>query len=372
MRKTGFYESLGNFKHFVPYPLPPQDPPLTLDAETTSLYGQAMHQLGKLNEIVNILPDKNRFIKAYVTKEALLSSAIEGIHTTLLEIYTQPLTGLKPNKNIQLVMNYTRALHVAIEMIQKKDLPISTRVLLKTHKVLMEGGEGEKANPGNYRKQPVRVGNLIPPPAAEISNLMSDLEKFINTNETFPMLIKAGLAHIQFETIHPFLDGNGRIGRLLIVLMLIENKILSEPILYPSYYFKKHHLEYYQKLDRVRTEGDFEGWIKFYLTAIRDTAIDAYQRAKDIEKLRKQLMQIILEDKKFIKSRDIRLEALNILFSSPIINIREMSLQLGTSYNTANKIISDFLELDFLVKETKQKRGKLFRFKKYWDILDRE
>ena len=195
-----------------------------------------------MEEITSSLPDIKRFIKAYVIKEALLSSSIEGINTTLLDIYTQPLLGLKPDKDTQLVMNYRKALEIAISMIKKDGLPISSRVILAAHKALMELGEGDKYNPGNYRKPLVKVGNLISPPTNEINDLMSKLEGYINANDDLPILIKIGLIHVQFETIHPFLDGNGRIGRLLIVLLLIENRILSEPILYPSYFFKKNHL----------------------------------------------------------------------------------------------------------------------------------
>lgn len=371
MRKTGYYETLGKIDHFIPDPLPPQNPALNLDEEIMGLYGDAMLQLGKLNEMTSKLPEKKHFIKAYVIKEALLSSAIEGIHTTLLEVYTQPLIGSKPNKDTQLVMNYTKALDRALFMIKKEKLPITSRVILRAHEELMRLGEGDKSDPGHYRKQSVKVGNLIPASALQVQKLMSDLERYINTDES-PALIKAGLAHVQFETIHPFLDGNGRIGRLLIVLILIENNILAEPILYPSYYFKKHNLEYYKSLDRVRTDGDFEGWIKFYLTAIRDSCIDAYQRAKDIETLRKNITQIILQDSKNNKMHDNLLKALTVFFNFPVISIKELSLQLDISYNTANSIIIKSLELGFIVEDTKKKRGKLFKFKKYLDILERD
>lgn len=372
MRKTGDYEYLGNNRHFIPDSLPPKDPPLILDSEISTIYGEAMLQLGKLNEMTIKLPDLNRFIKAYVIKEALLSSAIEGIHTTLLDIFTQPLLESKPSKNTQLVMNYVQAIGTALSMIQKAGLPISSRVILAAHKSLMELGEGDKSNSGHYRKQSVKVGNLIPPPASLIPKLIAELENYINLDDTHPLLIKAGLAHLQFETIHPFLDGNGRIGRLLIVLMLIEGGLLSTPILYLSYYFKKFRHEYYYWLDRVRTHGDFEGWIRFYLTAIKESSIDAYTRAKDIESLNQELTQIIMGKEKSEKARDKKLRSLSVLFMNPMININELSFQLDVSYNSAGKVISDFVELGFLVEETQQKRGKLFKFKPYLDVLERE
>ncbi len=372
MRITGHYEKLADIEYFIPNPLPPEKPSFELDTETADLYGQTMHQLGKLNEMTENLPDITRFIKAYVIKEALLSSSIEGIHTTLLEVFTQPLAESKPNKNTQLVMNYPKALHAALSMIKKQNLPICSRVILKAHELLMQLGEGDKANPGHDRKQSVRVGNLVPAPPSQVPQLMTKLEHFINENETIPTLIKAGLAHVQFETIHPFLDGNGRIGRLLIVLMLVEGELLSEPILYPSYFFKKHHLEYYQHIDRVRTDGNFEAWITFYLTAILDSCIDAYRRAKDIEKLNQQLTNVIINENLSDKACEIRLKALSTLFSFPVISINEMSSQLNVSYNTANQIISRFIELDILTEENQQKRGKLFKFKKYIDALEQE
>jgi len=370
MRKTGHYETLGSTKYFIPDSLPPQDPPLNLDQPIMELYGETMHHLGKLKEMTNHVPDIQRFIKAYVIKEALLSSAIEGIHTTMLDVFTQPLLDSQPLKSTQLVMNYTQAIDTTINMIKKEGMPISNRVILSAHKTLMQKGEGDKADPGHYRKQAVKVGNLTPPPPNHIPDLMAQLEKFINTDETLPPLIKAGLTHVQFETIHPFLDGNGRIGRLLIVLMLIDSNLLSEPLLYPSYYFKKHHTEYYHLLDSIRTKGTYEDWITFFLKAIKETSIDAFKRAKDIETLEHSLTEQIKE--KYPKTRESRVRALSIIFSYPIINISEMARQLDVAFNTANQIILDLTKLDILFEETKQKRGKLYKFRPYLEILNRE
>lgn len=368
MRETGYYED----RYFIPYPLPPKNPSLVLDAEATVLYGDTMLSLGKLNEMATNVPDIARFIKAYVMKEALLSSSIEGIHTTLIDIFTQPLLESKPSKAIQLVMNYTKALDGALHLIKQEHLPLVSRVILHAHKILMEIGEGDVASPGHFRKQAVKVGALIPPPPLQVPSLMADLERYINTDETLPPLIKAGLVHVQFETIHPFLDGNGRIGRLLIVLMLLENKLLIEPVLYPSYYFKKNQLEYYQRLDAVRTKGDFEGWITFYLKAINYSSIDAYQRGKAIEVLRKECTNKILQEITSEKTQDKRIKALAVIFLYPIISIKELSEQLDISYNSAHSIILDFIALGFLVEETQQKRGKLFKFKSYFDVLEKD
>lgn len=371
MRKTGVYQALGDVNYFIPHALPPTNPALVLNAEVLSLYGEASFALGQLNEMSLRLPDPERFIKAYVIKEALLSSAIEGIHTTLIEVYTQPVVGVKPNKDTRLVLNYTKALEAALNQLQTEGLPLVSRVILRAHEVLLADGESGAANPGHFRLQSVKVGELVPPPAPEIPRLMQELERYINEASDLPPLIKAGLVHVQFETMHPFLDGNGRIGRLLIVLMLIDNKLLRLPVLYPSYYFKKHHAEYYQCLDRVRTDGDFEGWIVYYLKAIRDSAIDAHARAKDIEALEQQLNALVLNDVGFTKMRETAKAALNYLFERPITNIAEMSQALGKAYNTIQKILNVFIALNLVSETIVNKRNKVYRFERYLHLLEK-
>lgn len=373
MRETGIYQSLDNIQYFVPHPLPPKDPVFDFNIEIASLYGEVNYSLGRLNEMAKKLPDPTRFIKAYVIKEALLSSEIEGIHTTLLDVFTQPLLGAKPSKDTQLVLNYTKALDVVLDMIKVQGLPIVSRVILAAHEVLMSVGEGDHANPGHYRHQAVRVGNLIPPPATLVPNLIAELEKYINQDSSLPPLIQAGLAHVQFETIHPFLDGNGRIGRLLIVLMLIASNLLNVPILYPSYYFKKNQFEYYQRLDRVRTHGDFEGWIIYYLKCIRDSGLDAYKRAKDIETLESDFKELIQTNPAFLRVQETGLAALNIIFQQPIISTKELSIQLNKTYNSAQHMIERFLELGLLLPVSEEsQRNKLYRFEPYLKLLEKE
>lgn len=372
MRKTGEYQKLGNLEYFIPYPLPPVNPPLELSSHITELYGQAHFSLGQLNAMSKRLPSIARFIKAYVIKEALLSSAIEGIHTTLVEVFTQPLETNKPNKETQLVLNYTHALQAALDMIQKEGYPLANRVILAAHKTLMSG-QGDKSAPGNYRKQSVKVGNLVPPSAPHIPELMAQLEKYINQNQDFPPLIQAGLVHVHFETIHPFLDGNGRIGRLLIVLMLIEAGLLSAPILYPSYYFKKNHLKYYQQLDRVRTHGDFESWITFYLNAINESSIDAYQRAQEIEQLEQSVKNTIQTSTLFAKIRETALGVVPVLFEHPIFSITQISQATNKAYNTAQHTIAHFIEAGVVVEHTHNRsRNKLYRFAPYIEVLEKE
>jgi Fic family protein len=372
MRETGIYQKLGDLNYFIPHPLPPMNPPLQMDAEMMALYGEASFALGQLNEMSQRLPDAKRFIKAYVLKEALLSSAIEGIHTTLIEALTTPLGGSKSSKDTQLVLNYTHALYAALSMIEREGLPLVSRVILKAHEALMNAGAGGKSASGSFRKQSVRVGELVPPPATDVGNLMSGLERYINEESDTPPLIKAGLVHVHFETIHPFLDGNGRIGRLLIVLMLIDGGLLKLPILYPSYYFKKHHGEYYQRLDQVRTHGSFEGWITYYLKAIRDSAIDAHRRAKEIENLELQLKTFIKSATAFTKMRETATSVLELLFSQPIIGITETSQKLGKAYNTIHHILQEFVVQGLVSESIIHKRNKLYLFKPYLELLEKE
>ncbi len=373
-RQTGNYQKLGELEFFTPNPLPPHNPPFDFNGELIDLYGKAMHALGQLNEMAGRLPNIERFIKAYCLKEAILSSAIEGIHTTLIDVFTREVSAAiqaKTNKQTQLVLNYNKALDVALDMTQKQNFPIVSRVILEAHKVLMSGGDGDKANPGRYRKQQVRVGGLTPPPANKVEELIADLEKFINNDNSLPILIKAGLMHVQFETIHPFLDGNGRIGRLLIVLMLVEGGVINVPILYPSTYFKNHHAQYYQKLDAVRTEGDFEGWIAYYLKAITESAIDTYSKSKEIEKLEKQLSDEMTNSKNFSLPKERAVKTLSVLFKFPVISVNELKNELEISYNVANSVIQKLVKVGVLKLHTEQKRNKLFRFDAYLNLLEK-
>ncbi|MGE0010333.1 MAG: Fic family protein [Candidatus Babeliales bacterium] len=375
-RQAGYYEKLGSINHFIPADLPPENPPFELTPQIAERYGAALQWLSKLDEAAGRLPNSSRFLKAYIIKEAMLTSDIEGIHTTLLDVYTQPLSGSKINKPTQLVLNYAKALEAALVMMKEQGLPIVNRVILRAHEILMTVGDSSKANPGHFRKQSVRVGQLIPPPAHMVPELMASLEKFINkqveTATTISPLIKAGLAHVQFETIHPFLDGNGRIGRLLIVLMFMEDNLLHTPILYPSYFFKKHQMAYYKHLDSVRTQGDFEGWVLFYLTAIEESSRDAYLRAKEIEKLYQQLHVIVQENSLFARKRDTAALALEQLFEYPVISIGHLADLMGKNYNTAHNIIKVFIELGWLTKQTKYSRNKLYSFTPYLEILEKE
>ncbi len=374
-RTTGFYKQQEDFKYFIPYYLPPKNPPFQMSSTLIELYAQAMQKLAVVNEVAKKIPNTERFMKAYIIKEANLSSKIEGVHTTTVQVYEQALQGERVSKEAQMVLNYTLALNTALNKIKvKEENAFSTsEVLLEAHKVLMQFSSN--ASPGNYRKMTVRLGSFYPPPAEKIMELMKNLDEFIHNDEPeIPYLVRVGLAHAQFETIHPFIDGNGRIGRLLILLMLMKNNLLSLPILYPSYAFKKYQMEYYRRLTNTRMTGDFEGWITFFLNSIIESCDETYRTIEKIELLEKKITNIIQTDAVFQKSKENALEFLEILFRNPVISVNQLKNISEKSYNTADLFIKKFIHLNFLI-ELKDKEGKYnkhYAFMPYIDILDEE
>lgn len=369
--RSGHYEKFGEHNHFVPSSLPPI-PLLQMDNEMIILFGEAMRSLGKLNEVGVRIPNKRKLIDIYVAKEAVLSSDIEGIHTTLTEVLEyKARQKLHENKNIEDVLNYMDAVNHAVNMLEEQGLPISSRVIRESHEVLLAGARGKDKMPGNFRKVPVFVGSLVPPPANYIADLITDLEKFINEDKSLPPLINVGLAHVQFETIHPFLDGNGRIGRLLIVLMMMDYGLISEPILYPSSYFKKFHSEYYERLDRVRTHGDYEGWINYFLRGVKHSAEDVVARAWQIDKLLEESAAKIEANINTAK-RENALRLLEQLCHTPTMSISDIAELTETTYPPAQKLTKDFEKLGILEPENpEKKRGKTYSFKQYLKILER-
>lgn len=300
----------------------------------------------------------------------MMSSSIEGIHTTLLDIYTQPLGQTKTSKSTQLVLNYLDSLNAALSLMTS--LPISSRVIRSAHEILMSKGAGDKSNPGEFRQQSVRVGDFYPPLPKYISQYMADLEQYINTDLTHPPLIKAAIAHLQFETIHPFLDGNGRIGRLLILLMILDSQLLSTPILYPSYHFKKRQSEYYFRLSNGNLKGEFEEWIEFYLEVLGDSANDAYMRALEIEQLEVDIMNIFQSSKKYHRYLNVAVLAVPFLFEQPVFSITQLAGYLNRTYNATQKFLSILIDSGIVYADPYKKQNRLFQFKPYLDVLEKE
>jgi Uncharacterized conserved protein len=363
----GTYEELGGRRHFTPYPLADL-PEIALSGELTELYGEAMHRLGRLDAAAASLPDVRALIKAYVTKEALLSSEIEGTVTTLTEVMAALQTPERrsENRDTQDVVNDFEAARTALRMLKEEGLPLVERVVKAAHRVLLDTDAGRGKAPGAYRSFPVAVGGHVPPPANRIPALMRDWEAFVNGN-AYPPLLKAGIAHAQFETIHPFLDGNGRIGRLLIVLGFIHDGLLREPLIYPSYYFKRFRSEYYAWLDGIRTKGDWSGWLRFYLRAVNETAADTAARME-------RLTGVIREYEGQIAALSIKNgdRLLSVLLERPVPDIPGLARAMSLSYPTADTIVKKLVRAGVLTQRSTGKRNKTYRLEAYMAVLEED
>jgi len=360
------------YKSFLPNTI---NRTFTWDEPTINiLLEKATLHLGALNSFSQFVPDIDLFIRMHVVKEATISSRIEGTQTKIEEALVKK-NEINPMKrdDWQEVNNYIKAMNHAIERMEK--LPISSRLLKESHKILLDNVRGEHKLPGEFRSSQNWIGGasindavFVPPPSHEVNSLMSDLENFIHNEEiAVPHLIKIAIAHYQFETIHPFLDGNGRIGRLLITLYLISNKIIEKPILYLSDFFEKHKGLYYDNLTTVRTKNDLTQWIKFFLEAINQTSEIAAQSLKQIMQLRHdcQSNRIIKLGKKTPNAKKL----LDHLFTQPILNAQNIAQLLSISQVSAYKIISDFVNAGILKETTGFKRNRYFVFKEYIDIF---
>jgi len=356
----------------LPRLLPP-DPPLEYDMEMVNLLTVANRSIGKLNGVSQNAPDIDLFTAMYIRKEALLSSQIEGTQATIDDIL-DPDIDANINQDIEEVLSYIKATHFAAKKIL--ELPICNRFIKETHKILMANSRGEEKTPGEFRRSQNWIGPIgglinnarfIPPNQKDMELAMSDLEKFINAEDDLDIIVKTALIHYQFETIHPFLDGNGRIGRLLISLFLMEQNILQYETLYISYYLKRHRSEYYDRLNAVRDSGHFEEWIKFFIRAVNESAIDAIDAIDSLVKLH----NINTSRVKEIKGREG--VTLNKVFRyiehSPIINISNTSKELGMSYNAVSGAVNRLLVMQILSKISNQKRNRIFIYTDYLNIL---
>jgi len=360
-------------KAFVPPALPPE-PMVQMD----KLYGpleRANRALGRLDGIASILPDTPLFLYMYIRKEALLSSQIEGTQSSLSDLLlfeNEEAPGVPINDVVE-VSNYVAAMNHGLERI-RGGFPISLRLMREIHEILLARGRGATKQPGEFRHSQnwiggTRPGNAlyVPPPPGAVLDLMSDLEAFIHADTpAVPTLVKAGLVHVQFETIHPFLDGNGRLGRLLITLLLCDKGILKEPILYLSLYFKTHRRYYYDLLQRVREDGDWEAWIEFFLDGITETSLQAADAAK-------QILSLFEEDRAKIESlgrpATSALRVHQLLQQKPIIAIPDAARETGMSAPTVAKSIQHLRDLGLLREITGKQRGRMFVYSDYLSIL---
>lgn len=360
-----------SYKSFIPNPLPPT-PELEMDSELLELLIDTSRKLAELDGVAKRIPNMNLFVSMYVRKEALMSSQIEGTQATLEDVL-DPLLDANTNRDVADVVNYIKATEYAIERL--KSLPLCNRLLRETHAVLMENVRGQEKNPGEFRTSQNWIGGqgstiknarYIPPCPEDMAVAISDLEKYINEDETYDVLIRAALIHYQFETIHPFLDGNGRIGRLLITLYLMEKETLSTPALYISYFLKKNRVEYYDRMTEVRTKGNYEQWVRFFLQAIKECAEDAILTIDKLDALHQKNTAIINGMGRTTKNA---LLLFNYLEANPIIDIKKTSQALGVSYNTIATLVNRFIDMGILVQTDSASRNRTFSYKEYLNIL---
>lgn len=365
-------------KAFVPAPLPP-NPPLEIDGKLQSRINQAMLALGRLDAISTLLPDARLFLYSYVRKEAVMSSQIEGTQSSLSDLMLYEMEGVPgvPMDDVQEVSCYVSALNLGIQRI-REDQPLTFRLVTELHQALMTSGRGTNRCPGEFRKSQVWIGGhrpdeatFVPAPANELADCWSELERFINdVPDITDPLIKAALTHVQFETIHPFMDGNGRIGRMLIPLILVEAKVLNEPLLYLSVFFKKHRQTYYERLNQVRITGDWEAWLLFFVDAVAETANQAVNTAKQLNELRQKDKASLTDLGRQAGSAN---QVIDALFEHPIVSINKLIELTGLTAATLGKVL-DALEKQLgIVKEmTGQKRNRVYAYTAYIQILNQE
>ncbi len=361
---------------FVPAPLPPR-PPVDWTPELRSKFDQALLALGRLDSVSTLLPDTSLFLYMYVRKEAVLSSMIEGTQSSLSDLLLFELDqepGV-PLDDVREVSNYVAALDHGLRLLEE-GLPLSLRLFREIHGVLLTKGRGSNQTPGEFRRSQnwiggTRPGNaaFVPPPAEEVLECMSKLELFLHDQpEPTPVLLKAALAHVQFETIHPFLDGNGRLGRLLIALLLCEQKVLREPMLYLSLYFKTHRQYYYELLNNVRLTGDWEAWLDFFAEAVIVTATQAVETAQ-------QLLDLSNQDRDKISSLGraaaSTLQVHRALMEHPIATSGSLVEKTGITPATVNKALGHLEQLGIVKELTAQKRNRLFSYAGYIEIMSR-
>ena len=360
------------YKSFRPAPLPPE---IDMDREMAAALADAARALATLDTLSVYIPNMNLFVSMYVRKEALMSSQIEGTQATLEDVL-DPLIEQNANQNVADVINYIKATEYALERLHT--LPLCNRLIKETHAVLMAGVRGQEKSPGEFRtsqnwigaaSSTLKTARYIPPMPEDMIEAMSDLEKYINSDDTLDVLIQAALLHYQFETIHPFLDGNGRIGRLLITLFLMEKKALSTPALYISYYLKKNRIEYYDRMSEVRNKDNYEQWIKFFLLAIKESAEDAAQTIHALNYLHEKNVQIIQKMGRAAKTAQMLFAYLE---QNPIIDIKKTAADLELSFSTVSGAVKRLVDAAILVQTNNASRNRVFAYEAYLEILRKD
>ena len=376
MRRAGEYISNlsgeAMYKSFRPAPLPPV---IDMDKEMVSLLTSATKALATLDTLSSYIPNMNLFVSMYVRKEALLSSQIEGTQATLEDVL-DPLIEKNANQNVADVVNYIKATEFALE--RMNTLPLCNRLIKETHEVLMSGVRGQEKNPGEFRTSQNWIGaagsslknaRYIPPNPEDMINAMSDLEMYINSDDSLDLLIQVALLHYQFETIHPFLDGNGRVGRLLITLFLKEKKVLNSPALYISYYLKKNRIEYYDRMSEVRNKDNYEQWIKFFLNAIKESADESVETIKKLSELHDANIKKI--DAMGRAAKNAR-AVFDYLEQNPIIDIGKTAEELNLAFSTVSLAVNRLVDAGILIQTNNANRNRVFAYEDYLAILRKD
>lgn len=359
------------YQSFVPSPLPPS-PSIELTEDIIGLLIKANTRLAVLESVATRIPNVNLFVSMYVRKEALMSSQIEGTQATLEDVL-DPTLDVNSNRNVADVVNYVKAMDYAVKRLYT--LPLCNRLIKETHEVLMSGVRGQEKSPGAFRTSQNWIGGggstlknarYIPPSPEDMMEAMSDLEKYMNAADDLDVLIQAALIHYQFETIHPFLDGNGRVGRMLITLFLMEKKVLTTPALYISYFLKKNRIEYYDRMTEVRAKGNYEQWVKFFLQALLESAEDAVATIDELTALHVTNVKRISAMGRAAKNALLVFEYSE---SNPIIDIKKTAEAIGISFNTVSSAVARLVDTGILVQTTNTARNRTFAYEAYLDIL---
>jgi len=342
-----------------------------MDVELVQLLSDADRAVGRLDGAASVLPNPDLFVAMYVNQEAVLSSQIEGTQSTLQDVLDFEINeeGTKDPRDVEEVVNYVRAMNHGLERLAQ--LPLSLRLIREIHERLLHGVRGADRTPGEFRTSQNWIGPqgctlssaaYVPPPVHEMKQALGDLERFLHNDGGLPVLVHCALAHAQFETIHPFLDGNGRVGRLLITFLLCWRKVLHRPLLYLSHYLRIHKAEYYDRLQAVRVSGDWEGWVRFFLTGVREVARQATVTARAILDLREAHHQLVVE--KGPRSRNASV-LLDYLFERPTTTVQLVLRRLGCTYPTARALVDRFVEWGILEEYSGRQRGQRFRYAPY-------
>jgi Fic family protein len=361
---------------FIPASLPP-NPPVHIVGDLQRLLSDADRALGRLDGSVQTLPNPDLFVYMYVRKEAVLSSQIEGTQSSLQDLLAHEahVLGAHRPRDVDEVVNYVHAMNHGLARLA--ELPVSVRLIREIHAELLRGVRGSRLTPGELRRSQNWIGpggctlteaTFVPPPPAEVPDALGALETFLHRQDDLPLLVKIGLAHAQLETIHPFLDGNGRVGRLLITFLLCERNVLNKPVLYLSHYFKRHRQEYYERLQSVRDEGDFEGWLSFFLRGVAEVSAEATETARRILELRETHRREITEHLGRAAGNGHRV--LERLYEQPIVSVNQLRSLLGTTFAGANQIVQRLVARGILQEVTGQARNRLFSYDAYVRLFE--